>query len=106
MRLIKNYCLLLLFLLLRTVVPGQLNPTCPSTLIYFQASPNIMAYNTALPASATNPFSTGIPNPPGGGLTVMPNIHGGTLSPTFYSTGPGSTYYYWSGASWVNTGSP
>ncbi|MBL7934112.1 MAG: gliding motility-associated C-terminal domain-containing protein, partial [Bacteroidia bacterium] len=39
----------------------------------------------------------------GSGLTLMPNISGGTLTPTFYTTS-GNTYWYWSGTAWVNTG--
>lgn len=42
-------------------------------------------------------------------LALMPNINGGTLSPTFYGfdpcVGPAGAYnyHYWNGSSWVNT---
>jgi len=62
----------------------------------------IKFYNPALPLGANNPANTNIPTF-GSGLTLMPNINGGTLSPTFYSTS-GGTYWYWNGVSWVNTG--
>ncbi|MCU0361247.1 MAG: hypothetical protein MUF75_11120, partial [Bacteroidia bacterium] len=62
----------------------------------------IHAYNPALPLSPTNPTPIGIPNG-GGGLTLMPNINGGTLSPTFYSV-IGGNYSFWNGSSWQGTG--
>lgn len=77
-------------------------PTCPSPFVYMDGGSYIMAYDPSLPLSSTNPFSTGIPTF-GGGLTLMPNINGGTLTPTFYTTS-GGNYYYWSGTTWVNTG--
>ncbi|MCW3076857.1 MAG: hypothetical protein JWO32_1466 [Bacteroidetes bacterium] len=62
----------------------------------------IQFYNPSAPLSATNPSNTNIPTF-GSGLTLMPNINGGTLTPTFYTTS-GGTYWYWSGNAWVNTG--
>ncbi len=76
--------------------------TCPSPYIYMDGSQFIKFYNPAQPLGANNPSNTNIPTF-GSGLTLMPNINGGTLSPTFYSTS-GGTYWYWSGVSWVNTG--
>ena len=76
--------------------------TCPSPYIYMDGSQFIKFYNPALPLGANNPANTNIPTF-GSGLTLMPNINGGTLSPTFYSTS-GGTYWYWNGVSWVNTG--
>lgn len=65
---------------------------------------NIRFYDPSQPLSATNPSPTNIPTLGGsGGLTLMPNINGGTLCPTFYTVANG-TYWYWSGATWVNTG--
>ena len=77
-------------------------PTCPSPFVYMDGPGGIHAYNPALPLSATNPTPIGIPNG-GGGLTLMPNINGGTLSPTFYSMISGN-YSYWNGAAWISTG--
>lgn len=77
-------------------------PTCPSPFVYMDGPGGIHAYNPALPLSATNPTPIGIPNG-GGGLTLMPNINGGTLSPTFYSVISGN-YSYWNGAAWIGTG--
>ncbi|MCE3260384.1 MAG: hypothetical protein K0S12_2025, partial [Bacteroidetes bacterium] len=77
---------------------------CPSPYVYMDGGPGgfIKFYNPALPLSATNPSSTNIPLF-GTGLTLMPNINGGAMSPTFYTTS-GGTYWYWSGTAWVNTG--
>ncbi len=80
---------------------GQ-TPTCPSPLIYMDSGLNLEAYDPTQPLSSTNPATTGI-SVFGNGLTLMPNISGGTLTPTFYTTS-GGTYWYWSGTTWVNTG--
>jgi len=64
----------------------------------------IRVYDPSLPPSATNPSNTNIPTlTNGGGLTLMSNINGGTVCPTFYSVA-GGNYFYWNGVSWVNTG--
>jgi len=78
------------------------NPYCPSPYVYMDGGANIKVYDPTQPPSATNPSNTSIPAF-GSGLTLMPNINGGTLSPTFYSTF-GGNYYYWNGTSWFNTG--
>jgi hypothetical protein len=94
----------IVYILLWIVMPVLLRAqtlTCPSPLIYMDGGSFISVYNPALPLSATNPSTTTIPTF-GSGLTLMPNMNGGTLSPTFYSTSAG-TYWYWSGTSWVNT---
>ncbi len=93
--------IILLILFSRSTCFSQ-SISCPSPYVYMDGSTNIMAYDPAQPLSSTNPFSTGIPTF-GSGLTLMPNISGGTLTPTFYSTS-GGNYYYWSGTAWVNTG--
>jgi gliding motility-associated-like protein len=98
MRATKN---ILLFLLLSRAIFFSQTLTCPSPYVYMDGSTNIMAYDPGQALSSTNPFSTGIPTF-GSGLTLMPNISGGTLTPTFYTTS-GGNYYYWSGSSWVNT---
>ena len=77
-------------------------PSCPSPFVYMDGPGGIHAYNPTQPLSATNPSPIGIPNG-GGGLTLMPNINGGTLSPTFYSV-IGSGYSYWDGTAGVATG--
>jgi gliding motility-associated-like protein len=78
------------------------NPICPSPYVYLDNGNFIRFYDPGQPMGANNPANTNIPTF-GSGLTLMPNINGGTLSPTFYSTS-GGNYYYWSGTSWVNTG--
>lgn len=77
-------------------------PVCPSPYVYMDGPGGIYAYDPTQALSASNPFSIGIPNG-GGGLTLMPNINGGTLSPTFYSV-IGGNYAFWNGTSWQNTG--
>lgn len=78
------------------------NPVCPSPNFYLLSGTTINVFNTTLPISPTNPSSTGVPSPPGNGLTVMNNIFGGTLSPTFVSSNAGN-YLYWSGSAWVSS---
>ncbi len=77
-------------------------PTCPSPFVWMDGGPFIKFYDPSQALSATNPGTINVPTF-GGGLTLMPNINGGTLSPTFYSVS-GGTYWYWNGAAWVNTG--
>ena len=77
-------------------------PTCPSPYVWMDGGPFIKFYDPSLPLSATNPSTTNIPTF-GSGLALMPNINGGTPSPTFYSTS-GGFYYWFNGTSWVNTG--
>lgn len=84
-------------------------PSCSASKIYIDVPGSyIWVYDPALPVSANNPSATTIPLPVAGGslsagLALMPNINGGTLSPTFYTTLQG-TYWYWDGSSWINTG--
>lgn len=84
-------------------------PTCPSPYVYMDGDSLIQFYDPGQPLSATNPGTLNIPtinngnnNGLSGGLTLMPNINGGTLSPTFYTT-KNSTFWYWDGVTWVNT---
>lgn len=98
----KRGLIILLILLLGNQIIYAQAPTCPSPLIYMDSGLNLEAYDPSQPLSATNPASTGI-TVFGSGLTLMPNISGGTLTPTFYTTS-GGTYWYWSGSNWVNTG--
>jgi gliding motility-associated-like protein len=78
------------------------NPICPSPYVYMDGATMIRAYDPSQPLSSTNPFNTTIPAF-GQGLALMPNINGGTLTPTFYTTLNGS-YYYWDGTNWTGTG--
>src|SRR5690348_11344696 len=78
------------------------NPSCPSPYVYLDGATNIRIYDPNIPLSSTNPGTTTIPTI-GTGLALMPNINGGTLCPTFYSTS-GGNYYYWDGTAWINTG--
>ena len=75
--------------------------TCNNGLVYMHTSP-IQVYNPALPLSASNPSSTGIPLG-GTGLSFGPNLSAATPNPTFYTTISG-IFYYWSGSAWVSTG--
>src|SRR5437868_2622958 len=92
--------ILLLFLFYGLLTLAQ-TPTCPSPYVYMDGGSLIKYYDPGMPLSATNPNTLNIPTF-GSGLTLMPNINGGTLTPTFYSTS-GGTYWYWSGSAWVNT---
>lgn len=96
----SKVAILLFFVVCRYVSFSQ--PfSCPSPYIYMDGGSFIRVYDPSQPLSATNPSATNVPTF-GSGLTLMPNISGGTLSPTFYTTS-GGTYWYWSGTSWVNT---
>ncbi|MGZ3900351.1 MAG: hypothetical protein ACXVDC_08495, partial [Bacteroidia bacterium] len=94
------YILVLLFSFIENNLFSQ-TPTCPSPYVYMDGGSFIRYYDPSLPLSSTNPANTNIPTF-GSGLTLMPNINGGTPSPTFYSTS-GGTYWYWNGSTWVNT---
>ncbi|MGZ4090675.1 MAG: hypothetical protein ACXVNO_08145, partial [Bacteroidia bacterium] len=94
------YILVLLFSFIENNLFSQ-TPTCPSPYVYMDGGSFIRYYDPSLPLSSTNPANTNIPTF-GSGLTLMPNINGGTPSPTFYTTS-GGTYWYWNGSSWVNT---
>jgi len=75
---------------------------------------SIQVYDPGLPLSASNPSPTGIAM--SGGVqnqswALMPNINGGTVSPTFYTNIlPNGTnngfYHYWDGNGWVTTNMP
>lgn len=39
-----------------------------------------------------------------GGLAIGKNLNAAGPSPTFYTVGPDSTYFYYNGTAWVNTG--
>ncbi len=83
------------------------NPTCPSGLIYGVKGPSITVFDPTQSGGGP-PAWLNINNPFGGlsstAIALMPNINGGTLSPTFYLWGNGGPYYkYWTGSSWVNT---
>jgi gliding motility-associated-like protein len=87
-------------------IHAQIN--CPNGLVYiapnyFSSSSYIQVYDPSLPYSASNPSNTNIQCNQCGGLALLPNLNGGTLSPTFYSVFSGK-YHYWNGTTWVNTG--
>ncbi len=75
--------------------------TCPSPFVYMDSGNFIQYYDPSQPLGPNNPVTTNIPTF-GSGLTLMPNINGGSPSPTFYSVS-GGTYWYWDGTNWVNT---
>ncbi len=94
----------LLFCFLYNISLAQ-NPVCPSPYIYMDTPGQntfIKFYDPSQPLSANNPSNTNIPSLYGG-LTLMPNINGGTLCPTFYAVSNGN-YHYWNGTTWVDTG--
>ena len=97
-----NCCIVLVVFLATVSHYFAQTPACPSPYAYLDGSTFIRYYDPAQPVSGSNPANTNIPTF-GSGLTLMPNINGGTLSPTFYSTS-GGTYWYWNGVTWVNTG--
>jgi gliding motility-associated-like protein len=101
----------LICIIVRIPLPAQ-NPTCPSPLIYFLGQFNglyLQVYDPTQPLSGSNPSVTSIPNPSTAtsgqpALALMPNISGGTLSPTFYVLpNSGLSYWYWDGTGWINT---
>ena len=69
-------------------------------------APTISVYDPSVPTSALNPSVTNVPQPGVGytALAIMPNINGGTLSPTFYSKYSANSIRYWNGNTWINTG--
>ncbi|PBQ34185.1 hypothetical protein CNR22_21230 [Sphingobacteriaceae bacterium] len=98
----KNPGTIFLILFLSALSHVAQNPLCSNGYVYMDGGSFISYYDPTQPLSAVNPSNTNIPTF-GGGLTLMPNINGGTLSPTFYSVFNGD-YYYWSGTAWQNTG--
>ena len=98
----RRYTIIFVLVFIKSISFSQ-NITCPSPYIYMDGSAFIRVYNPSLPPSATNPSNTNIPTlTNGGGLTLMSNINGGTVCPTFYSVA-GGNYFYWNGVTWVNT---
>ncbi len=102
---------LIAFLFLSQLLKAQA-PVCPSSLIYFVGNgigATIHSYDSNLPISGSNPISyTNIPAYMGGlssqAYALMPNINGGTLSPTFYAwANGGPNYAYWTGTNWAIT---
>ncbi len=81
-------------------------PVCSSTggMIYFCTGSTIGMYDPTLPPGPTNPTTNTIALPPGSiGLAISDNINGPGASPTFYAI-TSSTYWYYNGATWINTG--
>jgi gliding motility-associated-like protein len=99
-----NCVKILVVLFLFTLNIRAQNPTCPSSEFYLYDGPFIKIYNSANPPSITNPSTLTIPSlgTAGAGLALLPNLNGGTLTPTFYSVS-GGTYWYWNGGTWVDT---
>ncbi len=100
------------FLLFLTIIVTNENlmaqlPNCsanPATIIYIHSGSSIYNYDVTQPVSATNPSLNTITMPSGaGGLAVSNNLNGPGPSPTFYTSVSGSWWYY-NGATWVNTG--
>jgi gliding motility-associated-like protein len=89
--------------ILVTRVDAQLD--CNQGYIYYLTGSSIMTLDPgAALVPGVNPVTNAIPQMGGSeGLAVGDNINGGALSPTFYTVS-GSQYWYWDGATWVNTG--
>lgn len=96
----KNFLLILLSVFFTLKSYSQLPAGCPNGLVYMHTSP-IQVYNPALPLSASNPSSTGIPGG-GTGLSLGPNIFAATPANTFITT-IGGFYAYWNGSAWITT---
>ena len=77
-------------------------PTCPSPYVFMDGGGNLKFYDPSQPLSSTNPVTLNI-TAFRSGLTLKPNINGGTPNPTFYTVS-GGNYYYWNGTAWTNTG--
>jgi gliding motility-associated-like protein len=86
-----------LSLTLFTGLQAQL-PSC--TNFYYHSGSTIYQYNTTTNTNSVNSISL-----PGGagGLAVSNNLNAASPAVTFYTT-VGSNYYYYNGATWVNTG--
>lgn len=79
-------------------------PCSNTNIVYIQSGSNIYDWDITLPMSATNPSLNTISLPSGaGGLAVSTNLNGPGPSPTFYTSVSGN-YWYYDGATWVNTG--
>jgi len=73
-------------------------PNCSN--FYYHSGSTIYMYNTLTNTNSVNSIAL----PPGaGGLAVSNNLNAPTPAVTFYTT-VGSNYYYYNGATWVNTG--
>jgi gliding motility-associated-like protein len=101
-----KYISLLIVTLCALQANAQL-PVCSgpgSGLIYYLNGANIWQWDPQQPFSTSNPWVNTLPAPPGAiGLAVSENINGPGPSPTFYAV-DGTNYWYWDGATWVNTG--
>ncbi|NVO01627.1 MAG: T9SS type A sorting domain-containing protein [Bacteroidetes bacterium] len=90
-------------------VTNALNNTIASCSQIAGLSGNVISlYDPSLPISGTNPVNT-IPltNSTFKGLTLCPNINGGTTSPTYYTINSTTMTYWWWNAvtnTWINTG--
>jgi len=76
-------------------------PTCPNNQIYIHQGTNVQFQTVPLPGPAGTAI-TGLPAG-SGGLAVGPNLGFPAPNPTYWTTS-GSTYWYYNGAGWTNTG--
>lgn len=76
-------------------------PTCPNNQIYIHQGANVQFQTVPLPGPAGLAIN-GLPAG-SGGLAVGPNLGFPAPNPTYWTTA-GSTYWYYNGAGWTNTG--
>ncbi|MES2760743.1 MAG: gliding motility-associated C-terminal domain-containing protein [Bacteroidota bacterium] len=90
--------LLVVFVAQSGIINAQIPIDCNK--FYLHDPPNIYSYNIATSTSALNPIAC----PASGiGLAVSNNLNSGSPAVTFYTTVSGQ-YWYYNGATWVNTG--
>lgn len=93
----KNIAAIFSVVLTLTTLNAQL-PSC--TNFYYHSGSTIYQYNTVTNTNSVNTITL----PAGaGGLAVSNNLNAPAPAVTFYTT-VGNNYYYYNGATWVNTG--
>ncbi|MEI8136275.1 MAG: gliding motility-associated C-terminal domain-containing protein [Bacteroidota bacterium] len=96
----KNSIIIFILILFSFIGFGQA-PTCPNNQIYIHQGTNVQFQTVPLPG-ASGLAITGLPAG-SGGLAVGPNLGFPAPNPTFWTTS-GSTYWYYNGVGWSNTG--
>ncbi|MBL7920434.1 MAG: gliding motility-associated C-terminal domain-containing protein [Bacteroidia bacterium] len=97
----KNHFLSFVVSILLSCTAFSQAPTCPNNQIYIHQGANVQFQTVPLPGPAGTAI-TGLPAG-SGGLAVGPNLGFPAPNPTYWTTS-GSTYWYYNGAGWTNTG--
>jgi gliding motility-associated-like protein len=97
----KKYFLVLFTFILCGDIAYSQAPACPNNQVYIHTGPSILFQNVPLP-SASGTIMSGLPAG-AGGLAVGPNLGFPAPNPTYWTTA-GSTYWYYNGSGWTNTG--